>query len=197
MEGLDELKHVLRAMTGQADKDLSVLDQLCSLRNYKKGDLFLRPGAVPLYAGYIVKGAFREFYTDHKGREYNKAFGFKGDFTGSYYDLNLAKPSTVTIEALADSTVIRLSHQKFQKLVKSDPFWVSVAYAFAHNLLMKKFEKEAQLLTLTAAERYELLRLQHPELEQMVQAYHVASYLGVTPISFSRIRAQNKKFLIK
>jgi hypothetical protein len=62
---------------------------------------------------------------------------------------------------------------------------------------MKKFEKEAQLLTLTASERYELLKKEHPHLEQLVPAYHIASYLGITPISLSRLRSAKKAFLIK
>jgi len=77
--------------------------------------------------------------------------------------------------------------------MQSDLFWVKVSYTVAHNLLMKKFEKELQLLTLTAAERYQLLQRQYPELEQLVPAYHIASYLGITPISLSRIRAQKSK----
>lgn len=193
MEELDEIKNLLRKITGDNDKDLSILDKLCSLKHYSKNELFLKHNAIPVYTGYIVKGLFREFYIDKDGREYNKAFGFKGDFTGSYYDLTLGHPSTVTIQALTDSTVLLIRYKAFQKLMQSDPFWLRVAYESAHRLLMKKFEKESQLLVLSASERYELLQKQHPELEQLVPAYHVASYLGITPISLSRIRAQIRK----
>jgi CRP-like cAMP-binding protein len=192
MEALDELKNILRGLVGMPDKDLSVLDDLCSIKRYKKKDFFLRSGHLPVYSGYIAEGAFREYYTDKNGREYNKAFCFKGDFTGSYYDLHLQKPSLVAIEALADSIVVLINHTKYQHLVQSDTFWLSVSYALAHNLLMKKFERELQLLTLTAVERYELLQKSHPELEQLVPSYHIASYLGITPISLSRIRASKK-----
>ncbi|TWJ03349.1 CRP-like cAMP-binding protein [Mucilaginibacter frigoritolerans] len=193
MEILDELKITLQQITGIADKDLSVLDKLCSVKRYPKKAFFLKSGAMALHSGYVMEGAFREYYTDNNGREYNKAFSFKGDFTGSYYDLHIQKPSLVTIEALADSTVVVIDHKKYQKLVQSDAFWLKVSHTLAHNLLMKKFEKELQLLTLTAAERYQLLQTQYPELEQLVPAYHIASYLGITPISLSRIRAQKSK----
>ncbi len=193
MEILDELKSTLQQITGVTNKDLSVLDQLCSVKHYKKKAFFLKSGAVALHSGYVAEGAFREYYTDNNGREYNKAFSFKGDFTGSYYDLHLQKPSLVTIEALADSTVVVIDNKKYQKLIQSDAFWLKVSYTVAHNLLMKKFEKEHQLLTLTAAERYGLLQQQYPELEQLVPAYHIASYLGITPISLSRIRGQKGK----
>jgi CRP-like cAMP-binding protein len=192
MEALDELKDILRGLVEMPDKDLKVLDDLCSIKRYKKKDFFLRSGQLPVYSGYIAEGAFREYYIDKNGREYNKAFCFKGDFTGSYYDLHLQKPSLVTIEALADSIVVLVNHAKYQHLVQSDTFWLRVSYTLAHNLLMKKFERELQLLTLTAAERYELLQKRYPELEQLVPSYHIASYLGITPISLSRIRASKK-----
>lgn len=192
MEVLDELKDILRALAEMPGKNLSVLDDLCSVKQYKKKDLLLRSGHISLYSGYISHGAFREYYTDKNGREYNKAFCFKGDFTGSYYDLHLQEPSLVTIEALADSTVVLINHKEYQQLVQSDPFWLKISHTLVHNLLMKKFEKELQLLTLTAAERYELLQKRYPELEQLVPSYHIASYLGITPISLSRIRALKK-----
>jgi CRP-like cAMP-binding protein len=193
MEALEEVKSSLREMIGIADKDLSVLDALCTVKHYKKRELFLKPGLIPIYSGYVAEGAFREYYSDRKGREFNKAFCFKGDYTGSYYDLNLGKPAIVTIEALTDSTVVVIDHKKYQQLVETDDFWLRVSFTFAHNLLMKKFEKELQLLTMSASERYELLQKQYPMLEQLVPAYHIASYLGITPISLSRIRARKKK----
>ncbi len=192
MEVLDELKNILRDLAGMPDKNLSVLDNLCSVKRYKKKALFLKPGNIAIYSGYVAEGAFREYYNDKNGREFNKAFCFKGDFTGSYYDLHLQKPSLVSIEALADSSVVVIDHNKYQKLVQSDTFWLRVSYALAHHLLMKKFERELQLLTLTAAERYEWLQKRYPELEQLVPSYHIASYLGITPISLSRIRARKK-----
>jgi CRP-like cAMP-binding protein len=146
MDVLDELKHTLCTLTGMPDKDLSVLDGLCSIKQYKKKALLLRSGQIPIYSGYIAEGAFREYYTDKNGREFNKAFCFKGDFTGSYYDLHLQKPSLVTIEALADSTVVLINHLKYQALVQSDAFWLGVSYTLAHNLLMKKLRRNCSCL---------------------------------------------------
>jgi len=192
MEALTELKALLRTLAGMPDKNLSVLDDLCTIKQYKKKELFLQSGHMPIYSGYVFEGAFREYYTDKNDREFNKAFRFKGEFTGSYYDLHQQKPSLSTIEALADSTVVLIPHQKYQEMVQSDTFWLKVSYTIAHRLLMNKFEKEWALLTLTAVERYELLRKRYPELEQLVPSYHIASYLGITPISLSRIRAGKK-----
>jgi CRP-like cAMP-binding protein len=193
MKEIEGLKNTLRKLAREESKELAELDELCMLKHYRKNEFFLEPNSVPVYSGFIVKGAFREYYVDNNGRQFNKAFGFEGDFTGSYYDLVLGKPSSVCIQALTDSTVVVIRYAEYQKLINTDIFWLKVEHAFAHNLLMKKFEKEYQLLTLSAAQRYNLLQKQYPALEQLVPAYHIASYLGITPISLSRIRAQLKK----
>jgi CRP-like cAMP-binding protein len=193
MKEIEDLKNTLRKLTGEEAKELAELDKLCTLKHYGKNEFFLESNSVPIYSAFIVKGAFREYYTDNNGREFNKAFGFEGDFTGSYYDLVVGKPSIVSIQALTNSTVVAIRYAEYKKLISTDIFWLKVEHAFAHNLLMKKFEKEYQLLTLSATERYELLQKQYPALEQLVPAYHIASYLGITPISLSRIRAQLKK----
>jgi CRP-like cAMP-binding protein len=192
MEALDELKTALRRIAGMPDEPLAALDHICQIKTYKKKAFFLKADQMAVYSGYVVEGAFREYYTDKNDREYNKAFSFKGDFTGSFYDLNSHKPSLVSIEALADSTVVVIDQCKYEQLVQSSTFWLRVSYALTHNLLMKKFEKEYELLTLEASERYAILQERYPSLEQLVPSYHIASFLGITPISLSRIRARKR-----
>ena len=193
MEGLEDLKKILLKLAGDPGGDVSGLDRLFTLKVYKKNDFFLQKKSIAKHFAFVVTGAFREFYIDKGGREYNKAFCFPGQFTGSYYDLESGKPSNVSIQAIADSTVLMMSQRKSKELMSKDIFWMKIGHAIAHNLLMYKFEKEYQLLTLSAKERYELLVKENPQLEQLVPAYHVASYLGITPISLSRIRSPRKR----
>ena len=191
MEGFEEIAELLVRITGIKDHDLSVIHDIAVVKVIEKNDFLLQNGQFARYSYYVLAGVFREFYTDPKGREYNKAFCFKGDFTGSYYDLHSHQPSTVSIQALTDSKVIMIQYEKLQKIVQTDTFFLKLAHELAHDLLMKKLEKEYQMLSLSAGERYQLLRKQQPMLEQYVPAYHIASYLGITPVSFSRIRAQH------
>ncbi len=193
MEGLEELKKVFLSLAGEPNGDISGLDRLFTLKVYKKNEFFLQKNSIARNVGFVMRGAFREFYTDKTGREYNKAFCFPGQFTGSYYDLESGKPSTVSIQAMADSAVLMMSQRKSKELMNKDTFWLKIGYAIAHNLLMYKLEKEYQLLTLSAKERYDLLLKENPQLEQLVPAYHIASYLGITPISLSRIRSPKKR----
>lgn len=56
MEAIDELKSALQKITGIANKDLSILDKICSVKHYKKKELFLKSGNMPIYSGYVVRG---------------------------------------------------------------------------------------------------------------------------------------------
>lgn len=185
-------------LTGLTSHSWPEIETLFVLKSYSKKDYFIKKGERPVYIGFILSGVLREFYADKDGREYNKAFCFKKSLTGSYYDLSSGNPSTITIQAMTNCKILIASYAEIKKLINSEVRWLKAAYAWSHYLLMKKFEKEYQLLTLSARERYLLFQQQHPGLEQLIPGHHLASYLGITSISFSRIRAQIKnEFLIK
>lgn len=193
MEGLDELKKTLLNFTDSRDRDLKELELLFTLKTYKKNDFFLEEKQISKNIGFVVSGILREFYTDKAGREYNKTFCLPGYFTGSYYDLFSGKPAVVSIQAMTDAKILVMSYAEFKRLVSKDMFWLKVAYSYAHNLLISKLEKEYQLLTLSAVERYDLLLSTNEDLMQLIPDYHLASYLGITPISLSRIRSNKIK----
>ena len=190
MKELEILQRALYQLIGDKVTELQGLEELFSIREYGKNDFFIEQNTKPMYVGFVLEGAFREYYTDAEGREFNKAFCFAGDFTGSYYDLHKGHPSTATIQSLGPSKVLIASFFDYQEKVNNELDWLKIDHAIAHQLLMKKLEREYQLLALSAKERYDQLQNQYPELEQLVNAYHIASYLGITPVSFSRIRAQ-------
>jgi CRP-like cAMP-binding protein len=166
-------------------------EELFSFKQLNKEDYFLQAGEEAKHIGFILSGAVREYYLDKKENEFNKAFCFVNDFTGSYYDLIKKEKSSVCIQALSNCEMLIADFGKFQQLAHKNIEWLHISHSIITSLLIKKCEREQQLLTLTATERYRLLMLQKPQLEQLVSHYHIASYLGITPISLSRIR--NKK----
>jgi CRP-like cAMP-binding protein len=171
-----------------SNRDINAIAALGRPRCYARNELFLRQGEQAHWFAFVIEGAFREFYADKDGREYNKIFTFPMDFTGSYYDLHSGSPSTVSIEALTDSRVLIFQQQAFQQMAKSDPGWLWVDLQNNLRLLRRKQEKETQLLTLDPLERYAKLKQQFPAVHELVPDYHIASWLGITPSSFSRLK---------
>ena len=99
----------------------------------------------------------------------------------------------VSIQALSDSKILIARIEDFLRFSHSSPEWMKFNLMITRQLLLKKCEREHDLLTLSSSERYAKFITEHPEVDQLIQDYHLASFLGITPISLSRIRKQYRK----
>ncbi|GBF38333.1 Crp/Fnr family transcriptional regulator [Leptospira johnsonii] len=167
-------------------------EQLYTVRKLEYGDFLIKQGAKPTEFAFVFSGVLREYYLTDQGNEYIKSFNFPGDFTGSYFDLLTEQPSTCNIRAITDCELAVAKFSEFRKLFSQDIVWERLGRIFAENLFLKKARREYELLALSAEERYDLLLESRPDIEDIVPQYHIASYLGITPVSLSRIRAKRK-----
>lgn len=154
------------------------------------GEHWLLAGGAAGKAAFVVRGALREYYADADGAEHNKAFAFAGDFTGSYADLLARAPSATSIQALRASLLLVFDFPAFLSLSEREPAWMRLRCLAAERLLVRKVERERVLMSHNPAQRYAQLRKHWPELESKVSQRHVASYLGITPVTLSRVRAR-------
>jgi CRP-like cAMP-binding protein len=159
-----------------------------TVKRLSKGAHLLRAGEEAKAAAFVVRGVLREYYVGGDGSEHNKAFALAGDFTGSYADLLLGEQSSVSIQALSDSVLVLVDFALLLALTERDPVWMAVRCAAAEGLLLRKVERERVLLSANPEHRYRLLQAAWPELETKVPQKHIASYLGITPVTLSRIR---------
>ncbi|TGL64701.1 Crp/Fnr family transcriptional regulator [Leptospira sarikeiensis] len=167
-------------------------EKLYTFRKLEYGDFLVKQGAKASEFAFVFSGVLREYYLTDQGNEYIKSFNFPGDFTGSYFDLLSEQPSTCNIRAITDCELAVAKFSEFRELFSQDIAWERLGRIFAENLFLKKAKREYELLALSAEERYELLLKTRPDIEELVPQYHIASYLGITPVSLSRIRAKKK-----
>ena len=99
-------------------------------------------------------------------------------------------PSTLTVEALVPSTLITLSRTVSQQLFDRHHGWERVGRRIAELQFIERELREHELLCLTPLQRYEKFRRERPQLLNIIPQYLIASYLGITPVSLSRIRAR-------
>ena len=170
-----------------------LLQDIAIEKRFARHEFFLLQDAIPDYLGFVTDGIFREFSKESNGKEHNKAFCFPGDFAGSYFDPQFRSPSPASIQALTPGSLLLVPLAEFNRRVASEESWLHAAHQLVHRLLMNKFEREYQLLTLSARERYELLETAHPQLIREIPAFHLASYLGISPVSLSRLRGGRKR----
>lgn len=161
------------------------------------GEFFLEAGEIAQYSGFVIEGVLREFFITLKGQEFNKNFNLEGEFSGSLFDLITEEPSTASIQALTPVRLLICRFADLQDLYNRHKEWERIGRLLAENLFMIKARREWEFLTLSAEQRYTLLTQRNPALENRISQYHLASYLGISPVSLSRIRRRMGRSKLK
>jgi len=173
------------------ETELEALSGLFKEKRFTKGQFFAREGEYARYFAFVNEGVLRAFFRTDKGEEYNKTFFTPNNFTGAYSSLITGQKNRINIQCLTDTVLLVGDFQQFTVLFDSYPGIERLARILAEQFFVVKERREIQLVTLEANERYELFKNEHPDLEQQIPQYHIASYLGITPTQLSRIRAKN------
>jgi CRP-like cAMP-binding protein len=168
----------------------AALEREAPVRALRAGEALLDVGDEVATAGLVVSGVLREVYVDVRGAERTRGFSFEGDFVGSWADVLARRASRTRVEALRPAKVRCFP---VARLLQPSPGLDVVLRLVAERLYVRKSDREYELLTMSAAERYEALLAQVPDLEALVQLQHVASYLGITPVHLSRLRRRRRE----
>lgn len=149
--------------------------------------VLLREGEISDHAHVIRKGCLREWF-NKDGKDITFQFFMEGQAVASIDSFLNRLPSLYTIESIEPSEIISVSRENFDKLQELFPEFKEQFQA----LLFKRFRNYANLFLSrirdSPRERYEDLLRNHPELIARIPQHYLASYLGITPISLSRIR---------
>lgn len=156
----------------------------------KKGELLLRSGETVLSTYYVYDGCLRSYFVDELGKDHTLQFGIKDWWISDYTAIFSESKAMMNIECIKDATLYRLSRKKMEALYLEIP-------AF-ETFFRKKLERRVEAfhrrtlnnLALSAKERYLAFIQMYPRIEQSVKNYHIASYLGITTESLSRIRKE-------
>lgn len=139
-------------------------------------------------AFWIESGAVRMYYLDRDGNEHNKRFFIKGGFFWPVTSSLREQATGFTIEALVPCVGLSWSFCDLKSAFDDVSEWLEFNQFWAERLLSDKLKRERELLQLSATERYLALCRDEAELIEVVPAHHLASYIGITPVSLSRIK---------
>ncbi|HSA16673.1 MAG TPA: Crp/Fnr family transcriptional regulator [Spirochaetota bacterium] len=157
-----------------------------------KNDYFVRQGDQPSRLAFIVSGLFRVYCVTEDGDEKTLAFRIPGQFLAAYTPFLEKKDSWYSIQALSEAELLYLPLDKFKKLSSEHPCWETVVKEYIVSLFIEKEDRERSFLTEDARTRYLIFIEKHPELVKRIPLIYIASYLGITPVSLSRIRGELK-----
>ncbi|WP_025719617.1 Crp/Fnr family transcriptional regulator [Paenibacillus sp. 1-18] len=180
----------LEKMAHQAsiiEQDWDRFVERTDVRHVQQGTYLIEAGEPVQHAYFCVEGLFRLFYTLADGREYNVGFSPEDDYVTSYGAMVTGERSTFTIEAMEDSVVIEIPYLVLKELMDTSHMWERFVRKSVERLYIRKEERERELLYLSAKERYHAFLLKYPGLDKRIAQYHIASYIGISPVSLSRL----------
>ena len=166
---------------------------LAETQSLAKHEFWSQPSAPVSHFAIVRSGLVRHFYVDAKGRESVKAFRGPGEFSAPYAELIQRKPSRTFIQALAPTELLTFEVVKFDALAEDSLELQRLARRFVEAHFVAKEQREYEFLQLNAEERYRQFCAERPEHLSHIPQHQVASYIGITPVALSRIRARATK----
>lgn len=193
MEQSDELKQFRTAMAEYVvftEEEWQAFKQHLEFTTLKKKDHFTTEGQVCHHLAFIVSGSFRYYYIKD-GTELTSYFSFKNEFAGSYKSYLRQEPSISNIQALEETTLILISNAAMQSMLNSE----LLAYKMERfgRLIAEYYiccyeDRVSSFISQTPVERYLKMMETNREIFQRVPQHYIANFLGITPVSLSRIR---------
>ncbi len=173
-----------------SDEELEILREASTIRKLRKGQSILNEGQIWAINCFIVSGCFRLFRYDKEGVDHTARFGVENWWISDLESYNNNKPSEYNIEALAVSTVLIWKREDWTEILKTCP---GVA-KFNEELLARGYEASQRrifsLISSTATEKYFEFQQTYPKVFEKVPLHMVASYLGISRETLSRIRKE-------
>ena len=169
------------------------LYSISKVKTLPKGEVLIRQGQIVKKTFFVTSGCLRSYCIDKNGKEHTLQFAIKDWWISDYIAIHTDELATLTVECLIESQVIEFNAKELDGIHSRFPEFESYQ---RHNLerhvvsLQKRILNQLQL---SAAERYDLFLKQYPDIEQHTRNFHIASYLGITQQSLSRIRVEKVK----
>jgi CRP-like cAMP-binding protein len=173
-----------------SDEEFEVISKFFIPKKLRKKQFLLHEGEVCKNIGFVNSGCLREYTIDNKGSEHIIQFAIEDWWISDPNSFLSGLPSTYNIDALEDSKVLLLEKSARDKLLDSCPKMERFFRILIETNFVATQRRITDSLSTSAEERYLKFIKMYPKLIEQVPQNHIASYLGITPQSLSRIRKE-------
>jgi CRP-like cAMP-binding protein len=184
---MTELEQYLRSYMGVSDEDMSALVSYFHPATLEKGDFFLKAGRVCDKLSFHRSGLMR-VYASQEEKEITQWISFKGNFMTDLTGIICGEPSRFNVRALTHCELYTIDKTDYTNLPQIIPKWPQLERVLITRCFGFLESRIFALLSMSAGDRYKFLMDQNPELFGQVPLKYLASMMGMTPESLSRIR---------
>ncbi|MEJ6696240.1 MAG: Crp/Fnr family transcriptional regulator [Saprospiraceae bacterium] len=190
------MEELIKKIKSKQNLSIEAEEYLFSISKEKaisKGTELIRQGQNVTKIYFVTAGILRSYCNDKNGKEHTLQFAIKNWWISDYIAIHNTKPATLTVECLKNSKVIEFNAEKLDDMFTLFPEFEPFQRNILERHVVSLHQRILNQLQLTASEKYDLFLEQYPDIEQNIRNYHIASYLGITQESLSRIRVEKAK----
>lgn len=188
----NEQKEIARNISAHtiplSEESLEQLAGILTFRELAKNEYFLQEGEVARSMGVVKRGMVRQFYRK-KNHEVTEHITYENHLFVCLESFILQQPARLRVEAIEPSLIYELPHDALHQCMEQNPELLRMYCAILESSLLISQRKADARCRQSAVERYRQLEREHPEIIKRVPQIYVASLLGMTPETISRIRA--------
>jgi CRP-like cAMP-binding protein len=157
-------------------------------KKIRRGQFLLHAGEVCRYVAFVEKGCLRQYSIDRNGEEHVVQFAIEDWWISDMYSTLTGTPATYNIDALEDSELLLFDRSRLDEFTEKLPKFDRFFRILLEGAFIAKERRIASSLSMSAEQRYLNMLDTYPKIVQRVPLTQIASYLGITPQSLSRIR---------
>lgn len=189
----ERLKESLQEHVSLNDEEWELCKNSFRPKRMLKRQFLLQEGDVCRELAFVEKGALYSFSVDSKGNQHVIRFAFEGWWMANLHSFFTEKPTRLNIEVLENSELLILDRKNHDKLLEEVPAYERYHRIIVQNAYVALQQRVENALGLTAEEKYERLIEESPAYLNRVPQNLIASYLGVSPETLSRVRGSFKR----
>lgn len=185
-----ELSQILNTIYPLTDQAISDISSIVNFANVEKGENFVKLNARNNLEYILMDGVCRSYIIDYDGNEATLCFFISGNAFPPNQIRTVKQKSLYNMEAITKSTIAYFNSEQFIQIMHKHKEAENWGRSVFDVELKNKVLKELNLITLPAKDRLKNFRAEYPMLENLIPHSYIASYLGISPVSLSRLRGQ-------